>query len=222
MDRAKFKFETNDQVFEVELQSFMASSAMNWTRGQIATPLSMSKPAEIYWYQYLQKSHTLYINYSRCEERSDWPFQRFVKAIENTMDQEFVDRVIVDLRANPGGREDVILPLLHELKKRNVKVRVLIGKGTFSSAFGNDLTIKHQLNGLLIGEPTGQKPNAFGEVEAFYLPNSRIKVQFSTKFWRRMATQDPDALYPDLAVEPTIGQYMSGVDVVLEKALMLE
>ena len=219
---AKFKFQSNGKILEVELDSLEPSSSMNWIRSQTSTPLSRSHPTEIYWYKYLDESRALYINYARCEDRKDLPFRTFVKAIANTMDQVTVDKVILDLRTNPGGREDVILPLIYELKKRNVKVMVLIGNGTFSSAFGNALTIKHQLNGVLVGEPTGQKPNAFGEVETFTLPNSRIKVQFSTKYWRRIASADPDALYPDLAVETSIGEYMIGMDTVLEKALVLE
>jgi C-terminal processing protease CtpA/Prc len=127
--------------------------------------------------------------------------------------------VIIDLRSNPGGNEAIIRPLIQVLNQKKVPVFVLIGRRTFSSAFGNALTIQSQLKGVLIGEPTGQKPNAFGEIEVFTLKNSRVKVQYSTKWWTRVEGKDPEALFPDIDVENGFESFTNGEDLVLQKAL---
>ena len=217
-----YKLEASNKVHEAQLQSLKISPHVAWHRTQVNPLFSRSRPSEIYWYEYLRASQAIYINYSRCEERKDFPFQSLVTAVDAILSKEKVERVIIDLRFNPGGREDLIQPLLKVLKNKGIKVRVLIGNGTFSSAFGNALTIKKQLNGILIGEPTGQKPNAFGEVKSFHLPNSRIEVHHSTKYWTRIKGSDPDALYPDVPVEMTFHQYTQGIDPVLQKALTIE
>ena len=221
-DAVVYKFEDQNKLVEVQLQSVKLLPNVSWYRAAQNAIYSMSRPSEIYWYEYHRAEQAIYINYSRCEERKDFPFQSLVNAVASILSKEKVERVIIDLRNNPGGQENLILPLLNVLKNKAVKVSVLIGNRTFSSAFGNALTIKNQLNGILIGQPTGQKPNAFGEVKSFYLPHSRTEVHHSTKYWTRIKGSDPDALYPDVPLEMSFHQYTQGIDPVLQKALTFE
>ncbi|MBL0085234.1 MAG: hypothetical protein IPP44_00735 [Ideonella sp.] len=218
-DSADFHFETGDASMAMRLRSNKSISSAAWIQGQAKTPLHASHSGEFYWSQYIADSRALYVNYSRCEERKDLPFASFAEDVGKAIDQLDLDRVVIDVRVNSGGNEAVIRPLVSELKRRQIKIFVLIGRRTFSSAFGNALTMKEQLGAVLVGEPTGQKPNAFGETRSFELPHSGLRVQYSTKFWKRFATSDPDALYPDLTVEIAIAPYMEGRDPVLEAAL---
>jgi len=39
----------------------------------------------------------------------------------------------------------------------------------------------HDLHAILVGEPTGNKPNHYGQQQNFELPNSRLMVHYSTK-----------------------------------------
>jgi len=165
-----YKLEAPNKVLEAQLHSLKISPHVTWHRTQVNSLFSRSRPSEIYWYEHLRASQAIYINYSRCEERKDFPFQSLVTAVDAILSKEKVESVIIDLRFNP----------------------------------------------------TGQKPNAFGEVKSFHLPNSRIEVHHSTKYWTRIKGSDPDALYPDVPVEMTFHQYTQGIDPVLQKALTIE
>ena len=218
-DVARFKFELADKIVFKDVRAEKNFFKTAWSYAYKKTPLSVSRPAEIYWKQVLPDERAIYVNYSRCEERKDLPFAQFANEIAATFNQQQIDRVIIDLRTNPGGNEAIIRPLIQVLNEKKVPVFVLIGRRTFSSAFGNALSIKTQLKGILIGEPTGQKPNAFGEIEVFTLKNSQLKVQYSTKWWARLKGRDPEALFPDIAIETGFEQYKNGEDLVLKTAL---
>jgi C-terminal processing protease CtpA/Prc len=98
------------------------------------------------------------------------------------------------------------------------KLFVLIGRGTFSSAYLNALRLKLETKAILVGEPTGQKPNAYGEVKTMTLPHAKLLVQYSTKYFKTVKG-DPPSLTPDVSVERSSWDYAGGRDPVLERAL---
>jgi peptidase S41-like protein len=191
------------------------------------TPLYLRNPERNYWSEYLPDSKTLYLHYRRCAEMSSQPFNKFAEDLLKFMDQNPVERVVIDLRLNGGGNSAIFGPLIKALsRRRNVhqqrgrrgKLFVLIGRKTFSSALLNAVELKEETNPILIGEPAGQRPNFYGEVETMKLPYSRLRVQYSTRFFKTMGG-DPPALAPDIEVEPSSSDYMNGRDPVLERAL---
>jgi len=60
---------------------------------------------------------------------------------------------------------------------------------------------------MLIGEPTGGKPNCYGEILRFNLPNSKFNVSYSTRYYKVIEDDSVDALYPDKIVEETIDDF---------------
>ena len=60
------------------------------------------------------------------------------------------------------------------------------------------------------------KPNHFGEVRVFNLPNTDLKVSYSTKYFKLLENIDPDALYPDITVETEFEDFLNGRDTVLK------
>ena len=186
-------------------------------------PLYLQKQDQNYWYEYLTDTKTLYLNYNRCQEMKDRPFKAFAEEILAFVEANPVERFVIDLRRNSGGNEAVFFPLLMKLRghpklDQKGKLFVVIGRRTFSSGFGNARSLQSITKAILVGEPTGQKPNAFGEVRNFQLPHSKLTVNYSTKFWKRMDS-DPPSLAPDIYVEPTFAEYAAGRDVVLEAIL---
>ena len=55
----------------------------------------------------------------------------------------------------------------HSSKRRFRTPRLLIGRATFSSAQMNAQQFRDRTKAILVGEPTGQKPNHFGEIKNF-------------------------------------------------------
>ncbi len=60
---------------------------------------------------------------------------------------------------------------------------VLIGRETFSSATLNALDFKEMTDAVFVGEDTKEKPNHYGEIRGPTLPNTRLKVGYSTEYF---------------------------------------
>ena len=95
---------------------------------------------------------------------------------------------------------------------------VIIGRGTYSSALQNAITLSSEYNATLIGEPTGGKPNHYGEVRNFDLPNVGLRVWYSTRYWRNYPEGDPLSLEPDVSAVLTMADLLAGRDPALETA----
>src|SRR5262245_32824226 len=186
-------------------------------------PLYLRNPEEYYWREYLADSKTLYVNYRRCADMPGYPFFRFAASVLKLIDENPVERVVIDLRMNGGGDSTIITPLIALLSKRRYgnqpgKLFALIGRGTFSSAYLNALRLKLDTKAILVGEPTGQRPNSYGEVKTMTLPHTKLPVQYSTRYFKTM-DGDPLTLAPDIHVERSSSDYVSGRDPVLERVL---
>src|SRR5262249_1993165 len=127
--------------------------------------------------------------YNRCQDDPQQSMTAFSADLFAFADSHPVDRTIVDLRFNTGGNSEVIKPLIAGLKSRSAlkaqgHLFALIGPRTFSSGLLAAYNFRYDLHAILIGEPSGEKPNSYGEIRYLALPNSKIEVQYSTKFFR--------------------------------------
>jgi C-terminal processing protease CtpA/Prc len=139
------------------------------------------------------------------------------------IDKHPIKRVVVDLRWNGGGDSRVISPLKKALAARPKlagHVYVLIGPNTFSSALDNAMEWKRELRATLVGEPTGGKPGGYyGEVKKLTLPNSKLVVRYTSKYFGGPPDQDASSLTPDIAAPLTLGDLISGRDPALGAAI---
>ena len=131
-----------------------------------------------------------------------------------------VKRFVVDLRGNDGGDSSLAQPLITGIKQRTAlnqrgHLFVIMGRGTFSSAILNVLDFKNKTHAIFVGEPTGGKPNHYGEFEEFTLPHSRLRVGYSTKYFT-YSQDDTPSFAPDVRVELSSADYFAGRDSVLE------
>jgi hypothetical protein len=177
-----------------------------------------------YWFEYLPDARAVYIQYNRCQDDPNLPMSEFARQVFAVVDASPVDRLVVDLRLNQGGNSTVIAPLLAGLKARPALVRTgrlvtLIGRATFSSGLIAAFVMKNDFGSALIGEPTGEKPNSYGEVLQVTLPHSRVNLSYTTKFFRLARDGDPIALFPDVTVTRSLPDALAGRDPVLDAAL---
>lgn len=175
------------------------------------------------WFERVPGEKAIFVKYDTCNDEAGQTVAKLCDEVLKALDADKPERLIIDFRGNGGGNSGLIHPLFWGLKWRSwfggrVRVFALIGRNTFSSAFMNAVELRSSLGAILIGEPTGQKPNAYGEVRTFSLPRSGITVRYSTRFWRSVSG-DPESLNPDILVEETAADYFSGRDAALEKAL---
>lgn len=207
-------------------------------------PIFLERPRASYWYKFLTEAEALYIQYNECIDNSDYSFAKFAEELFRFADSHSVKRVIVDLRLNRGGSTEIIGPLLMGLSARPSLCQAghlyaLIGPATWSSGLhaacalsgrctnacnkGSGLRISknenNRLHGILLGEPTGEKPNHYGEAGYIKLPHSKLLIQLATKQFKLMPPPDLDFLKPDIIVPQTVGDALRGHDPVLETVL---
>jgi hypothetical protein len=202
------------------------SSKPEWlvdTSDEGGAPLYLKNRRLFYWFEVLPESRTLFFKYNSCQNMQDRPFGSFVKEFFAAADTGKADRIVIDLRHNGGGNSAIFAPFLAELKKRPALCReggifVLIGRRTFSSAILNALDLKKETPAVFVGEPTGGKPNHYGEVQMFLLPHSGLAVTYSVKYFQ-VIEGDPNSLVPDILVEPILADYLEKSDPVLERVL---
>ncbi len=185
-------------------------------------PLMYRKSRGNYQTEFLKDSGVMYLAYNKCEDAKDFPMKLLSTFITEKSDEFDARRLVIDLRFNGGGDETVLWTLMDHLEKYERfkdkgDIIVLISRYTFSSAMTNAHQLKERLGAVLIGEPTGGKPNHFGQLDSFILPNSGLTVYHSTK-WFQKVEGDPDAVHPDVLIEVGSEDFFAGNDPVLEAA----
>jgi hypothetical protein len=179
-------------------------------------PLYRQKLGEPFWFTHLQDSNTAYANFKRYPSLKQ-NAQGFFALIDRTRPA----RVVIDLRQNGGGdffegREHLIEPI----RKRpaiNQKGRlyVVVGRATFSAAMVNAIDFRTQTNAILVGEPIGERPNSYSENDEMTLPNSRLVVSYSTRYYQFLE-QDVPAVLPDQRIDPSWADFRAGRDAVMD------
>ena len=196
-------------------------------------PLCWQNQRSLFWSRFLKEDRILYVQYNRCwskelEEKHGSKvkaerlpsFTNFASTILEDLKKPETEKFVLDLRFNPGGSSPQGTEFAKEVGKiarinRKGRLFVIIGKRTYSSAVINAIDFKKHTEAILIGEPTSGKPNHFGEVNKFRLPNSGLSVSYSTKYFKYL-DEDADSLMPDITVETSFKDFASGKDPALD------
>lgn len=174
-----------------------------------------------YGFEYLPTNKSLYVAYNFCEEDTNYALSKFEDDIIETLQSYQAEKIIIDLRRNPGGDSTLLEALIHRLESQERfqgHVLVLIGRGTASSAIQNAIKIQEMLDAKLMGEATGGDPNKPGEVRSLTLPNSGLHLSYSTQKFH-LQNKGIDALFPNIQVDYLVADYQNGIDPVLTAAL---
>ncbi len=150
------------------------------------------------------------------------PVDEFGRELLEFIESHPVEKFIFDIRDNSGGSSPLIEPLIEGLKDSKVNKKgslfCMVGRKTFSSAILNALKLRRDTHAIFVGEPTGGKPNHFGEARTFALPYSKLRIGYSTKHFR-YTKQDSPSFKPDIVVEESSSDYFSDKDPVLQAIL---
>lgn len=186
-------------------------------------PLYRKNNNKYYWFEYIKEHDTIYLKYNDCKNMNELPFEVITKEIFTLVEEKTVKKLIVDLRDNGGGDSSVFNPFFEELKKHpeinnNKMLYVVTGRKTFSSAVLNAVDLKKNTDAAFIGEPTGGKPNHYGEVRTMKLTNIGVDVSYSINYFD-YSEIDTESFIPDIIIEPSINDYCNEKDAVLESIL---
>lgn len=185
-------------------------------------PLYLRRLAESWWAEFLPEAQTVYCSLTGYPV--DAEFRERTAMLDRLLDESQARRLVIDLRRNQGGDLDrfrrLLLPIIKGRSAINRKggLFVITGPGTFSAAAVNALDLRNEANAILVGAPTGIRPNHYGEHGEFRLPNSAFRVSYSTQYHRSGADTD-SAVVPDQQIEPTWAEFRAGRDPVMEWVL---
>lgn len=102
------------------------------------------------------------------------------------------------------------------------RVYVLSGEETFSSGQMFLGVVKDNNLAEIIGEETSTPACFAGELYMFNLPNSRLRVSSSVRYWMPPGgCKGVRGVVPDMVVTRRLEDYLTGRDRILEKALQL-
>ena len=230
-ETATFTLESPDgKIVTTEVQAAERNKLRDWksylTLNGIEPALYLQNFNEYYWYKYLSDSKTLFLEYNRCKDQDGKEsIEDFADEVFEFADKNPVDRFVVDLRNNPGGNMKLNEPIVEGISERKSinqkgKLFVITGRRTFSAALNAAINLKKNTKAIFVGETPRGKPNWYGEVDDFELPNSEIKVDYSTEFYNPIPELGDTDYFPvDIKVENTFKDYMEGKDEALEAIL---
>ncbi|MGY3794659.1 tetratricopeptide repeat protein [Aquimarina sp. 433] len=190
------------------------------------TPLYLKNlDDKLYDFQYLEDKKTLYVRQSSVFNDPKETLAQFYKRLFEFIDANNVEKLVYDVRLNGGGNNYNNLPLIKGLMARpqlNKKGNFyfIIGRDTFSACQNLTNEITRYTEAILVGEPTAENINFYGDARAVQLPNSKINAYISYLWWQDYpALENKDATVPSVPVTMSYDDYVQNKDVVLEAAL---
>ncbi len=181
---------------------------------------------------YFAADKIYYIQYNRCWSREieeDFgsgasalfmpSFKEFEKEVFHEIRKNPIHKLVFDMRFNSGGNSAQGTAFIKKLCKSMIKnegeIYVIIGRKTFSSAIINTVDFINMAEVVIVGEESGGRPNHFGEIKRFVLPESKLVINHSTRYFK-LVEEDTPSIQPQLMIPISIEQYMHGVDSALE------
>ncbi|WP_068544360.1 tetratricopeptide repeat protein [Thalassotalea crassostreae] len=180
---------------------------------------------ESYWYQHIPEQAAIYIQYNYVHNAASQSFEEFNSELREKISQFKAENLVLDLRHNAGGNGSTYPPLLKtliqfEALRPDGKIFVLIGRNTFSAAHNLLLDINRFTNPILVGEPSGSRPNALGEAGWFKLPYSGTWGIISSQFHQASKAEDHRIwVPPHVPVSLSSKQYFSGDDPAMQAVM---
>lgn len=185
-------------------------------------PLWKKDPENYYWYEYLTDRKIVYFQLNQVRNKPDQSLADFVKELFQFISENGVEALILDIRLNNGGNSFLNKTLVHEIIKNDKlnshgKLFTIIGRRTFSAAMNLASDLERNTATLFVGEPTGSKPNFYGEDNEYILPHSGLTGSISSRYWQGGHTSDDSRTWiaPHLAADLSLDNYRNGEDPAL-------
>ena len=200
----------------------------NWVsvRDTTTTPLYLKYLNEkFYYFEYLADSKTVYVRQSSVFNDESESLKDFYKRLFSFIDSTAVEKLIYDVRLNGGGNNYNNIDLIKGLMARpqiNKKGHFfyIIGRNTYSACQNLTNEIGTYTEAILVGEPTAENVNFYGDARPVVLPNSNITAYVSYAWWQdKPQWENRDATIPNIAVEMSFEEYITNQDPVLEAAM---
>lgn len=179
-------------------------------------PLRTQGSDKKHWWKYLRRENIIYAQLNEIGD-DDIRLAEFATTIVKEAERRDA-KLIIDLRRNfggSGGLNKTLEMALIQSDELNQYARtfVLTGRRTFSAAQFLVNNLERYTRTLFVGEPTGSRPDHYGDSKKTRLENSGLTLRVSSLHWSSYrANDDRTATRPDLPAPWTSTAYFAGDD----------
>lgn len=191
-------------------------------------PLHLRDPQRAWWFEWEPGTRLLYVQLRRIQYSDGGKtLADFIRDLFAFSDSVKPETFVLDIRHNHGGNNMLLQPLIHGLIQREGGINrrghlfTVIGRGTFSAAQNCANWLEEHTRTLFVGEPTGGRPNHYGDNEPVTLPHHSDLLVFVSRWsWQaRLPWDDRPWIAPHLPAPMTRLQYRENRDPALEAIL---
>lgn len=202
--------------FKLRIRPVPAGTSRSGEIAKNPVPLPFQHPEDPFWFTYLDDAQTVYVDFRSYRDLQTQSAQLWEFLAEHP-----AKRLIIDMRWNEGGNftkgrqylieKIIFMPALN----RAGHLYVITGRGTFSAGMTNVTDFRRETEAILVGEPTGARPNGYQENHMSTLPFSKLRLSCAMLKYRFQPESDTDAVFPDERIDPNWRLFSSGEDAAL-------
>ncbi len=191
--------------------------------GADARPLYLRNVDDAYWYEVLE-DRVLYVQFNQVRSAGGEPLAAFAEKLRRVVTGEGVEHLVLDIRHNNGGvsylSTELLRSLIHFETTTGGQLYVLMGRNTYSAAQVFLTDVERLTDAILVGEPSGSRPNMVSEESSVILPFSGTIASISCRYFQQSWPGDDRVwIVPDIPIVLTVADYRAGRDPVLEVVL---
>lgn len=176
----------------------------------------LSRIDDALWWTRLPDAQNLFVQWNRVDRL---PVST-LDSLRDELHKPDVARVVLDMRHNYGGELSAVDPMLELFEDPAVdqpgRLYVITGRNTFSAASLFVARVTRATNAVLVGEPMGGCPTAYGDTQDVTLPFSGIVVSVADTLEVGVSVDDArQTIEPDVPFELSRDEWASGSDPAL-------
>ncbi len=199
-------------------------------------PIWLKNLNKAFWFEYLPGDKIMYLqinsfNFPHSDTYEEGSFRQLCAQFFEALDSSEAEKLIIDIRANNGGNH-VEMPLLKGIIARpyidrSDKLFLITGRVTYSAAVHFTTVFDRYTDATIVGEPSSGRPNHYGAVRKFRLPNHpQVEIHCSVDYYQDSEPFDFNITNkPDIVAKMTAIDYQSNIDpsmsVVKDYALII-
>ncbi len=205
---------------EIDRNPMAAWVPAHWPSAQAEqSPAWLKNVDAKHWYETFDDINLIYAQINQIRDDESRSLKQFGRELRQALSDGGFRHLVIDLRHNNGGNGYLNWPFVRELVRTEALdhpdgLFVITGRRTFSAAMLLSSMIEFHTDALFVGEPTGSRPQFYGEDTEFQLPYSKLAGSISSLWFQNRFISDDERpwIAPDIVAELTFDDLHAGRD----------
>ncbi len=205
----------------------LAATPDDWTEPHEArglpAPLHVRNRERNFWLEPLDDRNAWYVQFNSARDSEEETIAAFAARLGDSLVARPAGDVVLDVRWNVGGNSAATVPLVRMLVAQRERAPdsrffIVIGRWSLSATIVMLGDLTRLLDPVLVGEPTGARPNLYGENPfSARTPHGGLEFTWATQYFQPFGPgPQPEAVLPHVAAEPTAADLLAGRDPALQ------